>query len=168
MKISLLFCLFAATLCAPVVNSQRTARTQAVNNSAGVFDVRAFGARGDGHALDTPAVNRAVDAAAAAGGGTVLFPAGTYLCFSIRLKSNVALYLGHGATILAADPKESKGSYDPPEPNQWDTFQDFGHSHWQNSLIWGTGLENVSVEGPGLINGRGLTRRSPRPRRPVQ
>src|ERR1700752_3273473 len=86
-KTSLLFCLFAAAMCAPAVNSQRTARTQAGNSSAGVFDVRAFGARGDGHVLDTPAVNRAIEAAAAAGGGTVLFPAGTYLCFSIRLKS---------------------------------------------------------------------------------
>jgi polygalacturonase len=98
----------------------------------------------------------------------VRFPAGTYLCFSIRLKSNVALYLGQGATVLAADPKESKGSYDLPEPNEWDTYQDFGHSHWHNSLIWGEGLENVSVTGPGLIDGKGLTRRSPRPRRPVQ
>jgi polygalacturonase len=47
-------------------------------------------------------------------------------------------------------------------------YQDFGHSHWQNSLIWGIGLENVAILGPGMINGKGLTRRSPRPRRPVQ
>jgi polygalacturonase len=167
-KIISVACLFAALFCAPKVNSQRAARARAVDNNVSVFDVRAFGARGDGHVLDTPAVNRAIEAAAGAGGGTVLFPAGTYLCFSIRLKSNVALYLGHGATILAADPKESKGAYDPPEPNQWDMYQDFGHSHWHNSLIWGEGLQNVSVEGPGLIDGRGLTRRSPRPRRPVQ
>ncbi|PYS69099.1 MAG: exo-poly-alpha-D-galacturonosidase, partial [Acidobacteria bacterium] len=73
-----------------------------------------------------------------------------------------------GATIVAADPKEHKGGYDEPEPNQWDMYQDFGHSHWQNSLIWGIGLENVAILGPGLINGKGLTRRSPRPRRPVQ
>jgi polygalacturonase len=132
------------------------------------FSVRAFGARGDGKALDTPAINRAIDAAHAAGGGTVLFPAGTYLCFSIRLKSNVALYLEHGATILAADPKGSKGGYDLPEPNEWDMYQDFGHSHWRNSLIWGIGVENVSITGPGLIDGKGLTRRSPRPRRPLQ
>src|ERR687883_300170 len=167
-KVISVVCLAAALFCAPSVNSQRTPRTRAFNTNAGVFNVRAFGATGDGRTLDTPAVNRAIDAAAAAGGGTVLFPAGTYRCFSIRLKSNVALYLDQGATILAADPKETKGSYDLPEPNQWDMYQDFGHSHWQNSLIWGIGLENVSVLGPGLIDGRGLTRRSPRPRRPVQ
>ena len=132
------------------------------------YDVRSFGATGDGKTLDTPAVNKAIDAAAQAGGGTVRFPAGTYLCFSIRLKSNIALYLDQGATILAADPETAKGSYDLPEPNEWDMYQDFGHSHWRNSLIWGTGLENISIHGPGLIDGKGLTRRSPRPRRPIQ
>lgn len=137
-------------------------------DDAAVYNIRAYGARGDGKAVDTPAVNRAIEAAAAAGGGTVHFPAGTYLCFSIRLRSNVSLRLDSGATILAADPEKDKGSYDQPEPNEWDMYQDFGHSHWQNSLIWGIGVENVSVYGPGLIDGRGLTRRSPRPRRPLQ
>jgi polygalacturonase len=132
------------------------------------YDVRAFGAKGNGRTLDTAAINKAIDAAAAAGGGTVHFPAGSYLSFSIRLKSNIALYLDQGATIVAADPKEHRGSYDLPEPNEWDMYQDFGHSHWQNSLIWGIGLENISILGPGMIDGKGLTRRSPRPRRPVQ
>ena len=127
---------------------------------AGTFDVRAFGATGDGKTLDTPSINKAIEAAAAAGGGTVRFPAGSYLCYTIRLKSNVALYLGHGAKIVAADPppKGASGGYDLPEPNQWDKFQDFGHSHWRNSLIWGEGLENVSILGPGLIWGKGLAK----------
>src|ERR1700750_2029172 len=47
-------------------------------------------------------------------------------------------------------------------------YQDFGHSHWRNSLIWGINVENVSIEGPGLIDGGGLTRRSPRAPRPLQ
>jgi len=125
---------------------------------AGAFEVRKFGARGDGKALDSPAINKAIDAAAAAGGGTVLFSAGTYRSFSIRLKSNVALYLDQGATILAADPRDGDGKYDPPEPNQWDQYQDFGHSHWHNSLIWGENLENISILGPGRIWGKGLVR----------
>ena len=132
------------------------------------YDVRAFGAKGDGRTLDTDAINKAIEAAAAAGGGTVRFRAGSYLSFSIRLKSNITLFLDQGATIIAADPKDGRGSYDLPEPNEWDMYQDFGHSHWKNSLIWGIGLENVAILGPGLIDGRGLTRRSPRPRRPVQ
>ena len=124
---------------------------------AGIYDVRAFGARGDGATLDTPAVNRAIDAAAAAGGGTVRFPAGTYLCFSLHLKSKVTLYLEHGATILAAE-TGAQGSYDAAEPNPWDKFQDYGHSHWHNALMWGEGISNVSIMGPGLIWGKGLTR----------
>ena len=61
-----------------------------------VFDIRTYGAVGDGKAVDTPAINKAIEAAAAAGGGTVFFPAGTWLCFSIQLKSHVALYLSQG------------------------------------------------------------------------
>src|SRR5262249_36393946 len=105
------------------------------------------------------------DAAAAAGGGTVHFPAGIYLSISIHLKSNTTLQLDQGATILAADRVPGKVEYDLPESNEWDMYQDFGHSHWQNSLIWGIGLENIGVIGPGLIDGNGLTRRSPRARR---
>ena len=125
---------------------------------ASSFDVRAYGARGDGKALDSTAINRAIEAAAATGGGTVLFPAGTYRSFSIHLKSNIALYLDQGATILAADPRDGDGKYDVPEPNAWDQYQDFGHSHWHNSLIWGENLENISILGPGRIWGKGLVR----------
>src|SRR5436190_7152663 len=138
------------------------------NAAAGAYDVRAFGAKGDGKSLDTPAINKAIDTAAAAGGGTVIFPAGTYLSVSIHLKSNITLHLDQGAKIVGAGTVLGKTTYDLPEQNQWDTYQDFGHSHWQNSLIWGIGLENVSITGPGLIDGQGLTRRSPRARRPNQ
>jgi polygalacturonase len=162
-------CLLAGRLPAwpsGVEGQESTAQTK--KSEAQEYDVRAFGAQGDGQTLDTAAINEAIEAAAGSGGGTVRFPAGNYLSFSIHLKSNIALYLEQGAIIVAADPKEVKGSYDLPEPNAWDMYQDFGHSHWQNSLIWGAGLENVSITGPGMINGKGLTRRSPRPRRPVQ
>jgi polygalacturonase len=126
-----------------------------------VFDVRQFGAKGDGKSLDTPAINQAIESAANAGGGTVVFPAGTYLCYSIRLKSKVALVLGMGCTILAADPPSQKNAegYDLAESNQpWEAYQDFGHNHWHNSLIWGEDLENLAIQGPGLIWGKGLSR----------
>ena len=131
----------------------------------GIFDVRKFGAAGDGKTLDTPAVNRAIDAASAAGGGLVAFPAGTYLCFSIHLKSQVHLYLGPGSTILAADsPKPHEqtgyngGAYDLAELNTaWDAYQDYGHNHWHNSLLWGEDIHDLSITGPGLIHGKGLS-----------
>lgn len=125
---------------------------------AGQYNVKDYGAIGNGKVIDTPAINKAIDAAVGAGGGTVYFPAGTYLSFSIRLKSNIGLYLDHGAVILAANHKEYDGGYDPAEPNQWDMYQDFGHSHWQNSLIWGEGLTDISICGPGKIQGDGLQR----------
>jgi polygalacturonase len=133
--------------------------------AADMFNVRDHGAVGDGKTLDTAAVNRAIDAAAAVGGGTVVFPAGNYLCYSIRLKSNIALLIDHGATIIAADQPAAgaapgQSGYDNFEPNPWGdlVYQDFGHSHWRNSLIWGENLENISILGTGTIWGRGLLR----------
>src|SRR6266702_337667 len=127
------------------------------SDTSPIYNVKTFGATGDGKQLDTEAINKAIDAAAAAGGGTVFFPAGNYLSVSIRLKSNITLYLDQGATIVAAN-ASSDAKYDPPEPNEWDKYQDFGHSHWHNSLIWGENLTNVSILGPGTIWGRGLVR----------
>jgi len=160
MIVGILFALLGSSvlfLKQETVHSSSTGAAQTRSNS-GLFEVRDFGAKGDGNALDSPAVNRAIDAAAAAGGGTVRFSAGNYRCFSIRLKSNVSLYLDQGSTILAADPKDGDGKYDDPEPNQWEQYQDFGHSHWHNSLIWGENLENISILGPGRIWGKGLVR----------
>ncbi len=123
----------------------------------GTYDVTGAGAAGDGRTLDTAAINRAIERAAAAGGGTVHFPPGRYLSHSIRLRRNVTLSLGPGAVIAAAAP-DGEAGYDPAEPNPWgDThhYQDFGHSHWHDSLIWGENLENVSIVGPGMIDGSG-------------
>jgi len=125
------------------------------------FDVRKFGAHGDGRTLDTPAINRAIEAASAAGGGSVFIPPGSYLCYSIRLQSKVQLYVSAGATIVAAESPSGEGGagYDAAESNKpWEDYQDFGHNHWHNSLIWGEGLERVSICGPGRIWGKGLSR----------
>lgn len=131
--------------------------------SANRYSVTDFGARGDGKTIDSDAINKAIEAASQSGGGTVYFPAGTYASYSIRLKSHISLYLDQGATILAADPQGETG-YDAPEPNKWGDslhYQDFGHSHWHNSLIWGEDLVNISILGPGTIYGKGLTREGP-------
>ena len=133
----------------------------AARQAAGVFDVRSFGAAGDGRTVDSGAINKAVDGAAAAGGGVVVLPAGRYLSFSIRLKSHVTLQFQPGAVLVAADPASGLGTYDEAEPNPHDQFQDFGHSHWRNSLISAIDVEDVAIVGPGLIDGKGLVRGGP-------
>jgi len=143
----------------------QTPRTGSPAFLPNLFNIRTFGAVGDGKAIDSPAINKAIEAAAAAGGGTVLFPAGNYVSFSIRLKSHVDLYLAQGATLIAADsPKPGEttgymgGVYDAAEPKtSYDAYQDYGHNHWHNSLIWGEGITDISITGPGLIWGRGLS-----------
>jgi len=156
---------FAAAAATAMPAAYAATKSSAPAAPLSIFDIRTYGAVGDGKAVDTPAINKAIEAAAAAGGGTVFFPAGTWLCFSIRLKSHVALYLSQGATILAADSPlpgattgHNGGTYDAAEPKtDWDAYQDYGHNHWHNSLIWGEGLNDVSITGPGLIYGKGLS-----------
>jgi polygalacturonase len=131
--------------------------------SAGLgLDVRAFGAAGDGKTIDTSAINKTIAEAASNGGGIVHFPSGTYACCSIHLKSFVALHLDPGAVILATGTPHdgtTGGGYDAAESNApWERFQDFGHNHWHNSLIWGEGIHDVAILGPGLILGKGLSR----------
>ncbi|HYW35459.1 MAG TPA: glycoside hydrolase family 28 protein [Balneolaceae bacterium] len=131
--------------------------TKATNKAPGKVDynVKDYGATGNGSTDDTEAVNQAISKAARAGGGRVYFPSGTYRCGSVHLKSHITLFLGRGAILEATnDPK----SYDPAEPFPGPQYQDFGHSHWHNSLIWGENLEDVSIQGPGMIYGKGLLR----------
>lgn len=130
--------------------------------TGGGVNVREFGATGDGSSIDSAAIDRAIDSVAKRGGGTVYFPAGTYASYTIHLQSRVALYLDEGATLLAASvPKEglSSGGYDRAESQDpvVEPFQDFGHNHWRNSLIYGEGLHDIAVLGPGLIWGKGLS-----------
>jgi len=124
-----------------------------------MFDITSFGAASDGPALkNQQAINAAIDAAAKAGGGTVVIPAGTFKTYSIRLKSHVSLHFASEDSILrAAVPgtsvNQDGGFYDAPEKDLFVGLQDQGHSHWANSLIYGIGVEDVMISGPGLING---------------
>jgi polygalacturonase len=117
-------------------------------------NVRALGAVGDGKHLDSPAINSAIETTASSGGGTVLVPAGTYLCGSIHLKSNINLLIDAGATILGAP--QSMNVYDETEPWANNPYQDGGHCYFHNSLIWGENLTNVTISGRGTINGGGV------------
>ncbi len=125
---------------------------------AAQFNVRDFGAKGDGVTNDTAAIDRAIDQCNASGGGDVVFPAGTYSAASIHLKSNVRLKLDAAAVITGAD-----HGYDTPEPNKFDQYQDFGHSHFHNALMWGENLENFAIVG-GHVNGGHIIQGDPKGR----
>jgi Endopolygalacturonase len=121
-----------------------------------MYNVIDFGAKGDGKTNNTKAINTAIDAASKNGGGTVFIPAGKFLSYTIRLKSYITLHLDQGATLIGDQEKNGIG-YDSPEEDAWyKKFQDFGHSYWRNSLIYGDSLHNVTIEGQGMIWGKGL------------
>ncbi len=120
---------FAGAAVNPSIGS--TAENASKAGAYRTYDVTSFGAKGDGKTVDTPSINKAIEAAASAGGGSVVFPAGTYPCYSIRLKSHVELALSSGSVIVGADSQLDKGGpgYDLAESNApWESFQDFGHN----------------------------------------
>ena len=118
---------------------------------AAEFNVRAYGAKGDGVAKDTAAIQKAVDAASAAGGGTVEFAPGTYLTGSIWLKDDVDFHLGPGATLKGSpDPADYCASNCCPQnaasPRSGDNTSG---AH----LLLGVGVKNVTLRGPGKVDG---------------
>jgi hypothetical protein len=98
------------------------------------YNVKTYGASGSGTALDTAGIQRAIDAAAGAGGGTVYFPAGRFLSGTITLKSNVTLHLSPGSVLLGSK-----------------RIEDYNPRH----LIYAQGVENIAIEGGGVIDGQG-------------
>ena len=114
-----------------------------------VFDVQTFGAKGDGVAKDTAAIQRAIDAATAAGGGTVRLGAGTYLSGSIYLKSNVDFFLDHGATLKGSPDKEDYNAVDVCPQNAASKAESASGAH----LVLCIEQTNVTVRGTGRIEG---------------
>ncbi len=115
-----------------------------------VFDVRSYGAKGDGVTLNSVALNKAIDACAASGGGTVFVPAGTYLTGTVHLKSHVTLWLDAGATLLGS---KNMADYDSNVPSIFVGEVRFMPKQWFASLVQGKDLDNVAIMGRGTING---------------
>lgn len=124
------------------------------------YDVRAYGAKGDGITTDTEAINAAIGACAAGGGGTVLFPSGTYLTGTLLLKNDVRLYLCAGAILQGTENLEQYRHYTPlSDVSAYDSGgsgQNANNSkdaRWNRALILGVGISNASIEGEGTIDG---------------
>ncbi len=113
-----------------------------------VFNVRAFGAVGDGAQLDTEAIQAAIDACSAGGGGTVLVPSGTYLTGTLFLKSHVNLHVASTATILGS-PELSRYATDI-EPCGF-----VNEAQIDKCLLYAADAEDISLTGRGVIDGQG-------------
>ena len=115
------------------------------------FNVRAFGAVGDGATKDTAAVQHALDACAQAGGGRVTVPPGTYLIGSVYLGNRTELHLQEGATLLGSP---NLADYNAPDAYP----QNFGSKNegWSaKHLILALEKQGVSITGHGVIDGNG-------------
>ena len=120
-----------------VVNEQ-AAEPHAITQ---IFDVRQFGAKGDGRTLDTAAIQKALDDCKTAGGGSVRFPAGTYLSRPIFLYSRTTLQLEAGAVLQATDERAD--------------FLQPGKTYSFIAFVTGTDLHDVAIVGPGVVDGAG-------------
>jgi polygalacturonase len=118
-------------------------------SATGVYNIRDFGAEPGGEALCTQAIQNAVDQCAKDGGGTVLFPPGTWLTGTVYLESHVTIRLENGCTILGSKEKGHYGRPRQPLGRERDTF-----SNW--AIFAGKGLEHVAICGQGTIDGQGL------------
>ena len=115
---------------------------------AAVFDVTEFGAAGDGEALDTSAIQAAIDACSLRGGGTVSFPAGTYLTGTFFLKDHIRIHVDAGALILGSTNVKDYPIVINGFPSRIDRY-------CVRALIRGEGLRNVAITGHGTIDGQG-------------
>jgi hypothetical protein len=121
-------------------------------------DVREHGARGDGKRNDTAAIQAAIDAAAASR-GVVFFPPGDYVSGTLRLRNRVALRLAAGATLVAS---ANDADFAPYEKLDYDAFADRETTDFSFALLQGRGLQQVSLSGPGRIDGNRRSRGGPK------
>ena len=134
----------------------QTTHESANDLGARVYNIRDFGAKGDGKTIDTAALQAAIDACARDGGGTVLVPAGTFHIGTTELKSNVTLHIAAGGTLLGSADGKQYHAVDAIPLHGDTTLVD---GNW--ALLFAVRAKNVTIEGPGTINGQGSEFHSP-------
>ena len=120
-----------------------------------VFNIKDYGAKGNGKVSNTIAINNAVKACNAAGGGIVLVPAGTYLSGTIELLDNVELRLAEGAELVASLDLKDYKNYECKR----DDFMKYKvayTAYWNRSFILAQRVKNNAITGAGVINSRHL------------
>lgn len=146
--------LLAATEVAAAPRAQVAANDASLG--ARIYNVRDFGAKGDGTTLDTAAVQAAIDACNKDQGGTVLVPAGVFLIGTIEMKSNVTLHIAPSGKLLgSADGKQYRAA--DAIPLSGDSTLGDGNV----GLIFAVNAQNIVIEGPGTIDGQGAQFLSP-------
>jgi hypothetical protein len=123
------------------------------------FDVRDFGAKGDGAAKDTAALQKTIDAAETGGGGTVIVPAGRYLCGTVHLKSNVTLHLSPGAVILAST---DNNDFEPYETLPFKSVSDNETTYFHYALLAAENVHDIAITGEGVVDGNRAKRGGPK------
>ncbi len=141
--------LLVSILCSYTVSAQKK-----------VYDIRKYGAKGDGKTINTKAINAAIEDCFNNGGGTVLIPKGIYISGTICLKSNISLHLDEAATLKGTDivseyqsyiPSKDLSLYDSGEGS--DNANSSKDANWNKTLVMAAGISNFSIEGNGIIDG---------------
>ncbi len=153
-------CLCLSLVAGSLLTTQIAAPAKTPQAVPATWNVIEFGAKADGTTKDTQAVQKAIEACSAGGGGTVYFPPGAYLTGSLHLRQRVALYLDHGAVIKAS---REEGDFDPYEELGFKNAADRETSFFHHALIWAEDVEQVAILGTGTIDGNRTKRGGPKP-----
>src|ERR1051325_4441321 len=134
----------ASTMIGLEANATPRKKGEAIANTA-IYNVRDYGAKGDGTTLDTKAIQQAIDKCFSNNGGTVLIPAGNFLSGTLELKSNVTLHLSAAAKLLGS-----------PKREDYTAGKGVPSGNGNIVFLYAANANNVSIEGNGTIDGNGL------------
>ena len=117
------------------------------------YNIKDFGAKGNGKSVNTEAINRAIKHCSEQGGGVVVVPKGVFVSGTIFLQNNVELRLEEGAVLAGVEDPTQYTGYVCPD-NRYDHFKVAQAAYWNHCFILAQGCHNVAITGEGTIDGR--------------